>query len=111
MYAGKRRLSIVVGSTWLSAVWTRGGRSLFENSAERQGQLERWRRVYGWVRTGVKGGEMNVGVGSRVERAEAPVSPRRSVPRLLDFRRGPGIFPRDEMNVIEKICTRSGLWL
>ena len=40
MYAEKRRLSTVVGSTWLSAVWIRGGRSLFENSAERQGQ---WR--------------------------------------------------------------------
>ena len=38
MCAEKRRLSIVVGWTWLSVVWIRGGRFLFENSAERQGQ-------------------------------------------------------------------------
>ena len=31
---------------------------------------------------------MNVGVGSRVERAGPPVSPRGSAPRPLDFRRG-----------------------
>lgn len=41
---------------------------------------------------GVKGGELKVGVGSRVEKAEAPVSPRGSAPRPLDFRRGRGIF-------------------
>lgn len=34
---------------------------------------------------------MKVGVGSRVESAEAPVSPRSSPPKLPDFRRGRGI--------------------
>ena len=47
---------------------------------------------YGRMHTGVKGGELKVGVGSRVERAEAPVSPRGSAPRPLDLRRGRGIF-------------------
>ena len=47
---------------------------------------------HGWLHTGVKGGELKVGVGSRVERAEAPVSPRGSAPRPLDFRRGRGIL-------------------
>lgn len=38
--------------------------------------------------TGESGGvEEAVGVGSRVERADAPVSPLNSPPRLLDFRR------------------------
>ena len=41
---------------------------------------------------GVKGGEVNCGVGSRVERAEAPVSPRSSSPTLVDPRRIKGIF-------------------
>ncbi len=36
--------------------------------------------------TGVSGGEGNVGVGSSVDNAEAPVSPRNSTPMLLDFR-------------------------
>lgn len=36
---------------------------------------------------GVKGGELKAGMGSRVESAEAPVSPRSSSPRLLDLRR------------------------
>lgn len=40
---------------------------------------------------GVKGGDVKVGVGSRVESAEAPVSPRNSPPRLPDFRLGRGI--------------------
>lgn len=44
------------------------------------------------MHTGVKGGELKVGVGSRVERAEAPVSPGSSAPRPLDFRRWRGIF-------------------
>lgn len=40
-----------------------------------------------WL-TGERGGvEEAVGVGSRVERADAPVSPLNSPPRLLDFRR------------------------
>lgn len=37
---------------------------------------------------------MKVGVGSRVESAEAPVSPRSSPPRLADFRRERGIVVR-----------------
>ncbi len=49
------------------------------------------------MHTGVKGGELKVGVGSRVESAEAPVSPGRSAPRPLDFRRGRDMFSgRDE---------------
>ena len=44
--------------------------------------------MIGCVHTGVKGGELKVGVGSRVERAGAPVSPRGSAPRPLDLRRG-----------------------
>jgi hypothetical protein len=36
--------------------------------------------------TGVSGGEGKVGVGSSVDNAEAPVSPRNSTPMLLDFR-------------------------
>ena len=40
---------------------------------------------------GVRGGEVNVGVGSRVDSAEAPVSPRSSSPSPLDLRRGRGI--------------------
>ena len=43
--------------------------------------------------TGVRGGELKVGVGSRVDSAEAPVSPRSSAPRPLDFRRGRGMIP------------------
>ena len=43
-------------------------------------------RHCGLVHTGVKGGELKVGVGSRVERAGAPVSPRGSAPRPLDLR-------------------------
>lgn len=35
---------------------------------------------------------MKVGVGSRVESAEAPVSPRSSPPKLPDFRLGRGIL-------------------
>ena len=42
--------------------------------------------------TGVRGGELKVGVGSRVDSAEAPVSPRSSAPRPLDFRRGRGMI-------------------
>lgn len=34
---------------------------------------------------------MKVGVGSSVDRADAPVSPRKSAPKLLDFCRGRGI--------------------
>ena len=42
---------------------------------------------------GVRGGELKVGVGSRVESAVTPVSPRNSSPRLLDLRRrGRDIF-------------------
>ena len=41
--------------------------------------------------TGLAGGELKEGVGSRVDSAEAPVSPRSSAPRLLDFRRGRGL--------------------
>ena len=41
--------------------------------------------------TGVRGGELKVGVGSSVESAEAPVSPRSSAPRPLDFRLGRGM--------------------
>ena len=44
------------------------------------------------IRTGVKGGELKVGVGSRVDSAEAPVSPRGSAPKLLGIRRGRGMF-------------------
>lgn len=36
---------------------------------------------------------MKFGVGSSVENADAPVSPRNSAPRLLDFRRGRAISP------------------
>ena len=43
---------------------------------------------------GDKGGEVNRGVGSRVESADAPVSPLSSAPRLLDIRRGRGIVSR-----------------
>ena len=64
----------------------------FENFAERKGQYSYAVLRYGRVHTGVKGGELKVGVGSRVERAEAPVSPRGSAPRPLDFRRGRGIL-------------------
>ena len=49
-----------------------------------------------WVEelpTGVRGGELKVGVGSSVESAEAPVSPRSSSPRPLDLRRGRGMIP------------------
>lgn len=38
--------------------------------------------------TGVRGGDTEVGEGSRVESAAAVLSPRSSAPRLLDFRRG-----------------------
>ena len=41
---------------------------------------------------GVNGGEVKVGVGSRVESAETPVSPRSSPPRLLDLRRDRGML-------------------
>ena len=44
------------------------------------------------MHTGVNGGVLKVGVGSSVERAEAPVSPRGSAPRPLDLRLGRGIF-------------------
>ena len=42
--------------------------------------------------TGVRGGELKVGVGSRVDSAAAPVSPLSSAPRPLDLRRGRGMF-------------------
>ena len=42
------------------------------------------------VLTGVNGGEMMVG-GSRVDTAGAPVSPRISAPRVLEFRRRRGM--------------------
>ena len=45
--------------------------------------------------TGVRGGDTETGVGSRVERAAAVLSPRSSAPRLLDFRRGRGMFDGD----------------
>lgn len=46
---------------------------------------------------GVVGGLLNgdngvVGLRSRVDRADAPVSPLRSDPKLLDFLRGLGMF-------------------
>ena len=46
---------------------------------------------------GVVGGLLNgdnglAGLGSSVDKADAPVSPRRSDPKLLDFRRGLGII-------------------
>jgi len=46
---------------------------------------------------GVVGGLFNgdngvVGLRSSVDRADAPVSPLRSDPKLLDFRRGLGMF-------------------
>ena len=44
--------------------------------------------------TGVKGGDAKVGVGSRVERAEAVLSPLSSAPSPLDFRRGRGMMGR-----------------
>jgi len=37
-------------------------------------------------------GVLNRGVGSRVESADAPVSPLKSPPRLLDVRRTRGMF-------------------
>ncbi len=46
--------------------------------------------------TGVRGGDTEIGEGSRVERAAAVLSPRSSAPRLLDFRRGRGMFGRDD---------------
>ena len=94
MCAEKRRLSIAAGEISLSVVWKKDGRILFENSAERRSKsVCNYRGLkHCWLHTGVKGGELKVGVGSRVERAEAPVSPRGSAPRPLDFRRGRGIF-------------------
>lgn len=92
MYAEKRTLSIAAGQTSLSVVWKKGGQIWLESYAERKGQSSYGSIRYGWVHTGVKGGELKVGVGSRVEKAEAPVSPRGSAPRPLDFRRGRGIF-------------------
>jgi len=44
-----------------------------------------WGRKGG--RTGVKGGVAKDGVGSRVDSADAPVSPLRSAPSPLDLRR------------------------
>lgn len=41
--------------------------------------------------TGDNEGDVKVGVGSSVDNADAPVSPRNSAPRLLDFRRGRGM--------------------
>lgn len=49
---------------------------------------QRWDRLGG--PTGDSGGEVKVGVGSSVDSADAPVSPRSSPPRLLEFR-GRGI--------------------
>ncbi len=92
MYAEKRRLSIVAEETSPSVVWKMGGKFLSESSAEQKCQSRYGGLRYGLVHTGVKGGELKVGVGSRVERAEAPVSPRGSAPRPLDFRRGRGIL-------------------
>ena len=92
MCAEKRRLSIDVEETSPSVVWKMGGKILSESSAEPKGQSSYRGLRHGLVHTGVKGGELKVGVGSRVERAEAPVSPRGSAPRPLDFRRGRGIF-------------------
>ena len=40
------------------------------------------------IHTGVGGGEENFGIGSKVDTAGAPVSPRMSAPSPLDFRRG-----------------------
>lgn len=40
------------------------------------------------IHTGVGGGEGNFGIGSKVDTAGAPVSPRMSAPSPLDFRRG-----------------------
>lgn len=45
--------------------------------------------------TGDSGGEENLGMGSNVETAGAPVSPRISAPSPMDFRRGRGIAPLD----------------
>ena len=59
----------------------------FESFARREGQRVQGKAMIGLVHTGVKGGELKVGVGSRVERAGAPVSPRGSAPRPLDLRR------------------------
>ena len=65
---------------------------MIENCAEERGQSSCERFRCGLVHTGVKGGVLKVGVGSSVERAEAPVSPRGSAPRPLDLRLGRGIF-------------------
>ena len=56
-----------------------------------RGMTRRWPRDLREVHTGVRGGDAKVGVGSRVERAAAELSPLSSAPRLLDFRRGRGI--------------------
>lgn len=54
--------------------------------------LARWQPLTWWELTGDDEGEVEFEVGSRVDNAEAPVSPRNSAPRLLDFRRERGIF-------------------
>ena len=56
--------------------------------------------------TGVKGGEANVGVGSSVDKADAPVSPLSSPPRPLDFRRGRGLYALSILRVREGLCWR-----
>ena len=51
------------------------------------------------LRTGDRGGEANVGVGSRVDNADAPVSPRSSPPKLLDFLRGRSFGEEDILDL------------
>lgn len=41
--------------------------------------------------TGDREGDLDEGAGSNVDKAAAPVSPRSSAPRLLEFCRGRGI--------------------
>lgn len=107
MCAEKRTLSTGARWTLLSVVWKKVENLLFENSAARKGQSSYGGLKYGGVPTGVKGGELKVGVGSRVERAEAPVSPRGSAPRPLDFRRGRGIFLQGE-NIVGMVYRYDG---
>ena len=109
MYVERRGLSTCERDFELSVAWS-AGVLWFERVA---GEVCKHSPVFelpwSMKRTGVSGGEENVGVGSMVERADAPVSPLSSPPRLLDFRLGRVfniVLPLDQSR---SSCIRGGL--
>ena len=85
MCAGRRDLSICGRRSELFVFWNGGG-LLLERVAVFLVSSRRPYDIKVLLLTGDNGGVANVGLGSSVDNADAPVSPLSSPPRLPDFR-------------------------